>query len=80
MESGIVNVENTEFPAVRVQRLPVSVLQQNMAKRSQLNNSRFRFIYLLQIFKLTTCKYKWLGDNEKTVWSKLVATLLMVYH
>ena len=68
MESSIGNVENTDFPAVKDQRLPVGVLQQNMAKWGQLNNSRFRFIYLLQIFKHTPCKYKWLGDNEKIVW------------
>ena len=28
MESSIVDVEKTKFPAVRVQRLPVQVLQQ----------------------------------------------------
>ena len=68
MESSIGNVENADFPAVRDQRLSVGVLQQNMAKWGQLKNSRFRFIYLLQIFKHTTRKCKWLGDNEKIVW------------
>ena len=80
MESSIGNVGNTDFSAVRDQRLPVWVLQQNMAKWEQLNNSRFKFIYLLQIFKHTTCKYKWLGDNDKIVLSKSVATLLTVHN
>ena len=38
MESSIGNVENTDFPAVRDQRLSVWMLQQNMAKWGQLNN------------------------------------------
>ena len=68
MKRSIVNVENTEFPAVRVQRLPaLSVAKKNMAKWGQLNNSRFRFIYLLQIFEHITRTHKWLGDNEKAV-------------
>ena len=52
----------------------------NMAKWGQLNHSRFRSIYLLQIFKHTTCKYKWLRNNNKTICSKSFATLLTVHN
>ena len=75
MESSIVNVKNTEFPALKESRDYLG-----STKWDQLNNSRFRFIYLLQIFKHTTRKYKRLGDNEKTAWSKSVATLITIHN
>ena len=38
-----------------------------MGSTEQIWGQLNKFIYLLQIFKHTTCKYKWLGDNEKIV-------------
>ena len=46
MESRIVNVENIEFPAVSIQRLPVWVLQQNVAKWGPLTEQFQIQIYL----------------------------------
>ena len=65
MESSIVDLENTEFPSVKSPEITCLSAATKHAKWGQLNNSRFKFIYLFQIFKHTTCKYKWLGDTKR---------------
>ena len=66
MKSSIVDVENIGFPAVKSPEITCLSVATKHAKWGQLNNSRFKFIYLFHIFQLITCKYKWLGDNEQT--------------
>ena len=75
MESSI-DMENTEFPAVKVQRLPVGVLQRKHGKMESTKQFQNQIYLFLEIFKHTTCKCKWLGGNKKIEWSKSVATLL----